>query len=162
MERFEDTYLGQLRAEVGSRLLLVPGARVIIEDPDGRILLQRRSDFGLWGLPGGNAEPGEDITASIVREVHEETGLTITDPRPFGYGSEPGRETVTFPNGDACQFFALSFFTCTYSGTLQALDDESLALEWFEKDALPQMLPNMAASVRAFEHFQTTGVFQMF
>lgn len=58
-------------------MLLVPGARIVIEDPVGQILLQKRSDFGLWGLPGGNAEPGEDTTTSIAREVLEETGLTI-------------------------------------------------------------------------------------
>lgn len=58
MDDFVASYMGQLRQLVGPRLLLVPGARIIIEDAEGNILLQKRSDFGVWGLPGGNAEPG--------------------------------------------------------------------------------------------------------
>lgn len=162
MTDFNESYLGQLRKSVGSRLLLVPGALIVIENPDGDILLQKRSDFGLWGLPGGNAELGEDITTSIIREVLEETGLTITDPVPFGFGSDPKRVAVTFPNGDACQFFVLAFTTRIFSGALQMLDGESLALDWVAPSSLPNMLPNMAASVDAYLKFRETGEFQMF
>lgn len=162
MTDFNDSYLGQLRQTLGSRLLLVPGARIVIENAAGEILLQQRSDFGLWGLPGGNAEPGEDITTSIIREVFEETGLTISDPVPFGFGSDPKRESVTFPNGDACQFFVLAFTTRTFSGALQMLDGESLALDWVAPSDLSDMLPNMAATVDAYLRFCETGEFQMF
>ena len=55
---FADSYLGRLRQLVGNRLVLVPGARIIIERDDGRILLHKRTDFDIWGLPGGNAEEG--------------------------------------------------------------------------------------------------------
>lgn len=159
---FEDSYLGKLRHLVGSQLLLVPGARIVIERPDGRVLLQKRSDLGVWGLPGGNAEPGEDLASVVVREVFEETRLKITDPKPFGFGCNPEIETVTFPNGDACQFFVLNFFTKTFSGELAMLDGESLALEWFETRSLPETLPNMEASIRAYESYRATAEFQMF
>lgn len=162
MADFEDSYVGQLRQRIGSQLLLLPGARVVIEDRDGKILLQQRSDFGVWGLPGGNAEPEEDITQSVVREVFEETGLRIADVVPFGFASDPSRETVEFPNRDMCQFFVMNFTTRMFSGDLEMLDGESLALDWFAVDDLPKMLPNMEASVRAFERFRTTGKFQMF
>ena len=59
MTDFADSYVGQLRRVVGDRLLLVPGARIVIENAAGEILLQRRADFDLWGLPGGNAEEDE-------------------------------------------------------------------------------------------------------
>ena len=162
MTGFADSYLGQLRKLVGTRLLLVPGARAIIEDKDGRILLQHRSDFRTWGLPGGCAEPGEDLTAIVVREVLEETGLKITNVKPFGFSSEPGLETFQFPNGDKCQFFVMNYVTRTYTGSLQMLDGESLALDWFSPDDLPDMLPNMRASVAAYQEFCRTGDFQMF
>jgi len=44
---FADSYLGQLRELIGNRLVLMPGARVVIERDDGRILLQKRTDIGL-------------------------------------------------------------------------------------------------------------------
>ena len=161
MAGFKDSHLGKLRAIVGSQLLLVPGARIIIEDAAGKILLQKRSDFGIWGLPGGNAEPNEDMSESIIREVFEETGLTIENATPFGFGSNPDIETVQFPNGDRCQFFTLNFYTKTYAGNLAMLDGESLALEWFAINALPELMPNMKASIEAYEKFCATGVFQM-
>lgn len=92
----------------------------------------------------------------------EETGLAISDPVPIGFGSNPGREAVTFPNGDACQFFVLTFMTRDYSGALRACDEESLALDWVALDNLPKMLPNMAASVHAFQEYCETGQFQLF
>jgi 8-oxo-dGTP pyrophosphatase MutT (NUDIX family) len=161
LTNFEDSHLGQLRALVGSQLLLVPGARIVVENDAGEILLQHRADLLKRGLPGGNAEPGEDLQDVIVREVLEETGLTIVNATPFAFGCNPALETVTFPNGDQCQFFVLLFHTRTYRGTLQTLDGESLDLRWHARDALPDMLPNMRASVEAFERHSSTGAFQM-
>ncbi len=147
---------------MGSQLLLVPGARAVILNSDEKVLLQRRKDLGVWGLPGGNAEPGEDLKTVVVREVFEETGLTIADARPFGFGSNPDLETVRFPNGDLCQFFVLNFFTRSFSGHLEMLDGESLALDWFDLGSLPATLPNMRASLRAYEAYCSTGEFQLF
>ena len=52
-------YIEELRALVGSRPLILPGASVLVVDARGHILLQRRADSGLWGIPGGMMEPGE-------------------------------------------------------------------------------------------------------
>ena len=51
------------------------GVGVIILDDSGRILLEKRRDNGMWGLPGGGIEPGESIYETALREVEEETGL---------------------------------------------------------------------------------------
>jgi len=60
--------------------------KAIIRDGD-RILLLRRSpdgwDAGLWELPGGKIEVGEELVAALEREVREETGLSISVGRPF-------------------------------------------------------------------------------
>jgi 8-oxo-dGTP diphosphatase len=59
---------------------LVPAVGAVVVDPQGRILLVRRARppaQGSWTLPGGKVERGETAEAAIVREVHEETGLSI-------------------------------------------------------------------------------------
>ena len=158
---FADSYLGQLRALIGGRLVLMPGARIVIERADDRILLQKRTDFGLWGLPGGNAEEGEGLEAVVTREVVEETGLIVSDVEPFGFGCDPHYETFQFPNGDRAQFFALMFYTRSFEGEPAVADDESSAVGWFAPDSLPEMLPNMARSIDAYLRFKATGKFQM-
>jgi ADP-ribose pyrophosphatase YjhB (NUDIX family) len=158
---FAESYLGKLRSLVGSRPLLVPGARVVIAREDGAILLQHRGDFSVWGLPGGNAEEGEDLTEVAIRETFEETGLRIRNPRPFGFGSNPQFETVRFPNGDACQFFVMMFYATDYDGDIVIDGLETLDLQWFHTNELPAMLENMRRSVEAYTAFSRTGTFQM-
>lgn len=161
MSSFPESYLGQLRAVVGHRMLLVPGARVVLENHRGEILLQQRSDFRIWGLPGGNAEIGESLATVAMREVQEETGLSVSNLQAFGFGCDPTIEIHIFPNGDQCQFFVLNFCSKNFSGDLRMTDDESLALRWFSIRQLPDMLPNMLGSVQAYERFLDSGKFQM-
>ena len=58
-------------------VLLQDGAVAIIENEKGEILLQRRSDNDLWGIPGGCQELGESFEETIIREIKEETNLDI-------------------------------------------------------------------------------------
>jgi 8-oxo-dGTP diphosphatase len=69
-----------------------PGARALVTDPDGRILLMRVRDAvaldasdpvtDYWITVGGGVEPGETFETAIVREIFEETGHVIEDPGP--------------------------------------------------------------------------------
>ena len=58
----------------------------LIRDEVGRVLLQLRTkkDWPGWTLPGGHIEPGEDFREAVIREVREETGLTILNPKLAG------------------------------------------------------------------------------
>ncbi len=162
MRDFTSSHLGQLRKIVGNCLLLVPGARIIILDSRQRILLQRRRDFKVWGLPGGNAEEGEDLMSVITREVAEETGLRLLDAQPFGFGSTPELETFTFPNGDRTQHFVLNFYCHRFKGIAKVSDDESTEIKWFSSSELPEMVPNMRESIRAYKRFLSSKQFQLF
>ena len=69
------------------------GTTIIPRLPDGRIVLVRRSDNGLWGLPGGLVDWGEDIATAARRELKEETGLELVKIRRLvGVYSAPDRD----------------------------------------------------------------------
>jgi ADP-ribose pyrophosphatase YjhB (NUDIX family) len=116
-----------------------PGAAAIVQDGDGRILLQRRSDNGLWGLPGGSVEIGESIRDAIVREVREETGLTVEVLRLIGVYSDPKVQVVRYADGNVVHYISTLFACRILAGTLQTCD-ETLDLKFFNPAHLPDDL----------------------
>ena len=52
-------YIAEMRKKVGQDLVMTVGCGVLIENSDGKVLLQKRSDTGEWCVPGGALEPGE-------------------------------------------------------------------------------------------------------
>jgi ADP-ribose pyrophosphatase YjhB (NUDIX family) len=161
MGGFADSYLGRLCAAVGSRLVMMPGVRVILEREDGAILLHLRSDYRAWGLPGGVPDEGEGLAAVAVRETLEETGIRPLDPQPFGFADDPAHEVWTYPNGDVCHYFTLLFCARRHTGVARADGDESLQVAWFTPGALPPLMPVMNRTLRAYAAFRRTGAFQM-
>lgn len=71
----------------------VPGTSIIPILPDGKVVLIRRRDNGLWSLPGGMVDWGEDIPITVERELKEETGLDLVKiTRLVGVYSQPDRD----------------------------------------------------------------------
>jgi 8-oxo-dGTP diphosphatase len=66
---------------VGVKLLLVAACALI--DADGRVLLAQRPEgrpmAGLWEFPGGKVEEGERPEDTLIRELHEELGITVRE-----------------------------------------------------------------------------------
>ncbi|RJQ55217.1 MAG: NUDIX domain-containing protein [Nitrospiraceae bacterium] len=114
------------------------GVGVIILDDEQRILLERRSDNGLWGLSGGAIDPGETILNAAIREVKEETNLVIKIIGIIGIYSDPadGR-IVTYPdNGDVRHLVDVIFTAEIISGEMKK-SHESIELRFFNPDSLP-------------------------
>ncbi|HYZ57321.1 MAG TPA: NUDIX domain-containing protein [Streptosporangiaceae bacterium] len=71
----------------------IPCVGAVIRDGAGRLLLIKRGHdpgAGLWSLPGGRIEPGETDAQALVREMREETGLTVAPGRLLGAVERPG------------------------------------------------------------------------
>jgi len=128
-------YVRKLRAHVGHDLLLLPGASAIVHDESGRVLLVRRGDNGRWSLPAGMIDPGEQPADAVVREVLEETGVRVEVERLGGVATHP----VRYPNGDECNYLHVWFHCRPVGGAARADGDESLAVDWFERPALPEL-----------------------
>ncbi len=159
---FADSYLGKLRKIVGTRLVLVPGARIVVHDRLGRVLLELRRDFRKWGLPGGHQEVGDSSAETAIREVFEETGLKIARPEVFGIASDPRHETIEFPNGDRTQSVSILFHARKPRGEPRFDPNETLDLGWFGARDLPAgLMPNSARTLKAFWRYRETGKFQM-
>jgi ADP-ribose pyrophosphatase YjhB (NUDIX family) len=123
-------------------MVIRPGVTAIILTGEG-VLLQRRSDNGLWGLPGGAVEPGESISEAVAREVREETGLEVRPIRLIGVYSSPTlHQVVTYPDGNVIHYVSSSFECRIVGGTL-ACGVESLELGWFDPEVLPEALVEM-------------------
>jgi ADP-ribose pyrophosphatase YjhB (NUDIX family) len=119
-------------------MIIRPGVSAIIFDAAAAILLQRRDDNGLWGLPGGGVEPGESVREAIIREVREETGLEVEPLRLIGVYSAPEHhQVVSYPDGNVVHYVS-AFFECTVTGGTLACGPESLDLRWFDPEALPE------------------------
>ena len=61
-------YIQQLRELVGFRPIIMVGTGVLLLK-EKEVLLQRRRDNGLWGIPGGSLEPGESLEETARREI---------------------------------------------------------------------------------------------
>ena len=92
-----------------------------------RLLLQnrRKKDGDGWTLPGGHIEKGESIVDAVVREMQEETGLTIHSPKLCGIKQFP------IENG---RYLVFLFRTESFSGEVRSSDEGEM--RWISRSEL--------------------------
>jgi ADP-ribose pyrophosphatase YjhB (NUDIX family) len=104
------------------------GAAAVVRDDDGRVLLVRRSSrvsrSGLWSVPAGFVEYGEDVREAAARELREETGLEASIGRVLQVVSnfhDPAKLTVGI------------WFEATVTGGALHAGDDADAAEFFSE-----------------------------
>ena len=97
---------------------VIPCVGAIVADGQGRLLMIKRGHepgAGLWSIPGGRIEPGETDAEAVVREMIEETGLTVEVGRLIGRVQRPGLNGAVIDIRD--------YAATVTGGTLRAGDD---------------------------------------
>jgi 8-oxo-dGTP pyrophosphatase MutT (NUDIX family) len=103
-------------------------------DSAGALLMDRRSDCGGWGLPGGAVAPDEALEA-LVREVHEETGLAVTDCELFCISADPSR-IARYPDGNVVRLLTFAFAARVENLDALRASEESEELAFLRRDEL--------------------------
>ncbi len=143
-------YIMDLRKQVGHRPLLQAGASVLLEDAEGRLLLQRRADNHLWGYHGGSVELDEPVEEAARRELREETGLSAGALAFFGVFSGPEMHYV-YPNGDEVSNIDHVYLCTDWTGEPRAQEGEVEELRFFAWDELPEdIAPMNVPALRAW------------
>jgi 8-oxo-dGTP diphosphatase len=109
----------------------LPTVDVIIELPEGIVLIERRNEPHGWAIPGGFVDYGESLESAARRESLEETSLILGELRLLGVYSDPARDTRSHNIS--------TVYVAQGTGTPQAGDDAA-GLAVFPLDALPQPL----------------------
>lgn len=140
-------YVEGLRAIIGHRPIILVGAIVIILDERGRILLQQRKyPYGYWGIPGGLMELEESTEDAARREIYEETQLEIGQMHLINVYSGP-QNYCKAENGDEFFVVTAAYYTQDVKGQLVMDDSESLSLDYFHPNALPDDLVRSHQSI---------------
>ncbi|MBF0276891.1 MAG: NUDIX domain-containing protein [SAR324 cluster bacterium] len=108
----------------------------ILFDSEQKVLLTRRSDNGRWCLPGGGMDPGESIEECCLREMKEETGLSVQIKRMVGIYSNPDM-LVEYPDSRV-QSVAVTFEVEAVGGEL-GLSDETTGFAYFSLDEIKKL-----------------------
>ena len=68
-------YISDLRKYIGHQPILTAGVGLFVFNVENKVLMQLRTDYNLWGFPGGTMELGESFEEVAIRELKEETNL---------------------------------------------------------------------------------------
>ena len=112
----------------------------MVYDDKGNVLVQDKIDENWGGLTftGGHVEKGESFVDSVIREVYEETGLKIENPRICG--------TKDWPREDGSRYIVVFYKTNKFSGTLKSSDEGEvkwMPLEQMKKEKMASDMDDM-------------------
>lgn len=140
-------YIQKIRSKLGQDKFIHPAARIIIENEENQILIIERSDNGNFGIVAGALEENETIEECIIREVKEETGLSLLEVELIGISTNPKNETVEYPNGDKIQYFTIEFYSNKWEGEIKIEDVNEVKKAQFMDSSIKDKLPPNEQSI---------------
>ncbi|MBF9072230.1 NUDIX domain-containing protein [Streptacidiphilus fuscans] len=134
---------------------MVPSVNVIVCDPDGRILLIRRTDNGNWAVPGGAIDLGESAPEAAVRETREETGVECEITGLSGVYTDPRHVIHYTSNDEVRQEFSLVFTARPVGGHTRP-SPESSEVRWVAPQDLPSLTIDRSMRLRLSHYLSST------
>lgn len=118
----------------------------------GQLLMIRRTDNDLYAIPGGAQEVGESISQTVVREVLEETGITVETAGLIGVYSDP-EHVIAFTDGEVRQEFSICFRARPIGGEPRT-SDESKEVLWVSPEQLDDLSIHPSIRLRIEHGFE--------
>ncbi len=147
-------YIQSMRKYIGHDPLLSVGVCSIIENEKGEILLEKRHDNGMYCLPGGAIELNETVSDALRREIYEETGITLNNPKLLMVLSGE-KEIFYYPNGDVTHYVDFIFYDKIKEGErIQPHDKESDSIAFYPLDSLPEDSQYLRGTKRILEKYR--------
>jgi len=124
---------------------------------EGKVLLVERAKEpkGIWAFPGGHVEPGESLEAAAVRELHEETGLTVRLEGLLGLYEVIRRDAA----GQPTVHYVIACYIGHAGPEEPVAASDAAAAEWADPEGLGaySLAPNIADAVAKAKKLLSTG-----
>lgn len=136
----EKDYIPYMRKMIGHKRMLTVGLCCLILNEKNQLLLEKRTDNGLYCIPGGSLDFDETVIEGVKREVREETGILLKEVSLFMIQSG-SKMQLSYPNGDVTDYMDLCFIARVDSKDIdlnKEHDDESSLIAFYDLDKLPK------------------------
>jgi ADP-ribose pyrophosphatase YjhB (NUDIX family) len=118
----------------------------LVFNDQGEVLLAKRTDNGLWCIPGGHVDLGETVAEAALRELFEETGLKAEVVRLVGIYSDP-KNSLHIAQGNEWHTVRVSFLCRITGGTITA-SEETSEVRYFPLAKLPPLITDHALRIQ--------------
>ncbi len=118
----------------------------LVFNDKGEVLLAKRTDNGLWCIPGGHMDLGETLSEACVRELYEETGLKAETVRLIGIYSDT-KGSLHIAQGLEWHTVRVSILCRVTGGDLRP-SEETSEIRYFNVGQLPPLITDHARRIQ--------------